>query len=151
VGSPYAGGPAASYGLCWTEGQKPEITVDLGSVQTCGAFRIHVTGYPFWDAMQGEVKDEIELLTSEDGQTFTNRGRFDLNLRWKDLPANHLGPDEEVFTGPVFELAPAQSVAARYVRFKIAAKRFTQVTEVQVLDFVKYAPFDLRIALPGDE
>jgi hypothetical protein len=148
VGSPYAGGIAASYGLCWTQGQRPEITLDLGSVQSCGAFRIHLTGYPFWDAIKGEVQDQIELLTSEDGERYTSRGWFDLNLRWRDLPANHLWPDEETFTAPVFELLPPQPVTARHVRYKISAARFTMTSEIQVFDFVKYEPFDLRIALP---
>ena len=116
VGPPYAGGPAASYGLCWTEGKQPVITVDLGSKQHCGAFAVHLTGYPFWDALKGEVKDEIEVLTSTDGTTYTSQGRFDFNLRWKDLPANFMAPDEETMTGPVFDLIPPRPVEARYVR-----------------------------------
>lgn len=150
VGSPYAGGIAASYGLCWTDGQRPEITVDLGSVQPCGAFRIHLTGYPFWDAMKGEVRDKIEVLTSADGQQYTSQGFFDLQLWWKDLPVNLMWPDEEVFSAPVFALLPPHPVPARYVRFHITATRFSQVSEVQVLDFIRSEPFDLRIALPAD-
>ena len=148
VGSPYAGGIAASYGLCWTEGQEPEITVDLGAVKRCGAFHIHLTGYPFWDAMKGEVQDKVEVLTSRDGEDFASQGFFDLRLRWKDLPANHMGPDEETFTAPVYELIPGQPADARYVRFKLSARRFSMVSEVEVLDFIKREPFDLRITLP---
>lgn len=149
VGPPYAGGVAASYGLCWTEGKQPAITVDLEQPRRCGAFRIHLTGYPFWDAMQGEVKDKVELLTSTDGKTYASQGFFDLNLRWKDLPVNHLWPDEEVFTAPIFELVPPRPVEARYVRFHLTSRRFLMTSEVEVLDFLKYEPFDLRIALPG--
>ena len=124
------------------------ITVDLGSKQHSGAFAVHLTGYPFWDALKGEVKDEIEVLTSTDGTTYTSQGRFDFNLRWKDLPANFMAPDEETMTGPVFDLIPPRPVEARYVRYKVTARRFTQISEVQVLDEIQHRPFDLRIALP---
>ena len=150
VGSPYAGGIAAGYGLCWTQGKKPAITVDLGRPERCGAFRIHVTGYPFWDAMKGEVEDQVEVLTSSDGEAYTSHGPVDLSLRWKDLPANQMWPDDEQFTAPVFELIPPEPVRARYVRFQLTSKRFMMTSEVQVLDFIKYEPFDLRIALPGE-
>jgi hypothetical protein len=150
VGPPYAGGIAASYGLCWTEGKEPVVTVDLGSPQRCGAFSIHLTGYPFWDALKGEVKDQVELLTSLDGKDYTSQGRFNLDLRWKDLPANLMWPDEETMTGPVFDLVPPQPVEARYVRCRIAARRFTMTSEVEVLEAFRSEPFDLRLALPED-
>jgi hypothetical protein len=57
-------------------------------------------------------------------------------------------PDEEVMTAPVFDLVPAQPVPARFVRYRIKARRFTQVSEVEVLEQVERKPFDLRIALP---
>jgi len=148
VGPPYAGGAAPRWGLCWTERKDPAITVDLGKPERCGAFRIQVTGYPFWDAMKGEVKDGIEVLTSMDDQNYASRGMVDTRLRWKDLPVNHMWPDDEQFAGPVFEMALPQPVQARYVRFKLTPKRFMIVSEVQVLDGIKYEPFDLRIALP---
>ncbi len=110
--------------------------------------RIHLTGYPFWDALAGEVKDEVELFTSTDGKQFTRRGAFALDLRWKDLPVNLMWPDEETMTGPVFELVLPEAVDARWVRFAIRAKRFTMTSEVEVLDGVQDKPFDLRLALP---
>lgn len=149
VGPPYAGGISFSYGLCWPDGKQPEITVDLQSPQRCGAFRVQVSGYPWWDSLKGEVKDRIEVLTSTDGKNFTSQGLFDLNLWWKDVPANHMAPDEEAMTGPIFDLVPPQPVEARYVRYKIDAKRFTDVSEVEVLDGIRSEPFDLRIALPS--
>ncbi|MHB0961068.1 MAG: discoidin domain-containing protein [Pirellulaceae bacterium] len=149
AGPPYAGGVAFSYGLCWSREQKPEITVDLGSPQQCAAFRIHLTGYPWWDSLKGECQDEIEVLTSTDGQGYTSHGFIDANLRWKDLPANHMWPDEESETGPVLTLVPEQPVEVRYVRYKITARRFTCVSEVMVLDSIRSEPFDLKIALPG--
>ncbi|MGQ9574666.1 MAG: discoidin domain-containing protein [Thermoguttaceae bacterium] len=127
---------------------RPEITVDLQQPQRCGAFRIHLTGYPWWDAMKGELKDEVELWTSLDGQDFRSLGKFNLDLRWKDLPVNPMGPDHETFTAPVFELIPPQPVEARYVRYRITARRFTMTSEVQVFDWVRYDPMDLRIPLP---
>jgi hypothetical protein len=108
-----------------------------------------INGSPFWDALKGEVKDEIELLTSRDGTTYSSQGRFNLDLRWKDLPVNLMWPDEETMTAPVFDLVPPQPVSARFVRYQIKARRFTQVSEVKVLDQVERKPFDLRIALPG--
>ncbi|MCR4414459.1 MAG: discoidin domain-containing protein, partial [Thermoguttaceae bacterium] len=148
IGPPYAGGIAASFGLLWTEGQKPAITVDLQDPHRCGAFRIHLTGYPFWDALKGEVRDQIEVLTSTDGREFTSQGFFKLDLRWKDLPANLMWPDEENATAPVFDLVLPRPVEARYVRFAVTARRFVQISEVQVLDRIDSKPFDLRIALP---
>lgn len=148
VGPPYAGGITFSYGLLWNKGQKPEITVDLGSPQSCGAFRIHLTGYPWWDAMKGQVKDRIEVLTSTDGKEYTSRGQFNTNLRWKDIPANHMWPDEEEMTGPVLDLETPQPVEARYVRFVLSPERSANVSEVQVLDKIQRKPFDLRLALP---
>lgn len=150
IGSPYAGGIAGRSCLCWTQGQKPAITVDLGQPEKCGAFRIHLTGYPFWDAMKGEVQDQAEVLTSLDGKEFVRRGSFDLNLRWRDLAVNHLWPDEETFTGPIFDLDLSQPVPARYVRFKLTSRRFLMASEVQVLDQIQYRPFDLRVALPEE-
>ncbi len=149
VGPPYPGGTAPSSALLWNKGQKPEITVDLGERQKCGAFRIQLgAGWPWWDALKGQFKDKVEVLTSSDGKEFTSRGFFDLNLRWKDLPVNHFWPDEEVIAGHNFELIPATPVEARYVRYKVTPERALTVSEVEVLDFIRYEPFDLRVALP---
>ena len=151
VGPPYPGGTAPSSGLLWNKGQAPEVTVDLGRAEKCGAFRIQLgAGYPWWDALKGQFKDKVEVLTSLDGQAYRSQGFFNLNLRWKDLPANHLWPDEEVIAAHLFDLVAAAPVEARYVRFKITPERALTVSEVEVLDSVKYQPFDLRVALPDD-
>jgi len=151
VGPPYPGGTAPSSGLLWNKGQSPEITVDLGRPQKCGAFRIKLgAGYPWWDALKGQFKDKVEVLTSVDGQEYRSQGFFDLRLRWKDLPANHLWPDEEVIAAHLFDLVAAAPVEARYVRFKITPERALTVSEVEVLESIKYQPFDLRVALPDD-
>jgi len=148
VGSPYVGGIAYRYGALWNQGDHPAVTVDLGKTERCGAFRIQAGGYPFWDALTGEVKDKIEVFTSTDGNEFTSQGFFDLRLRWKDIPVNHAWPDEETLCGPNYLLVPPKPVDARYVHFDMTPARFLSVSEVQVLDFVKYEPFDLKIALP---
>jgi hypothetical protein len=149
VGPPYAGGIGPRYALCWDKGTNPEITVDLGSPQPCGAFRIHLSaGWPWWDALKGQVQDRVELLTSTDNNNFTTQGFFKMNLRWKDIPVNHMMPDDETATGFNYELIPPGPVHARYVRFKITPQRTLTVSEVQVFDFIKTKPFDLRIALP---
>ncbi len=151
VGPPYPGGMAPRNSLCWNKGQNPEITVDLGQAQQCGAFRIEVgAGYPWWDSMKGQVKDKVELLTSRDGEVFQSQGFFQLNLRWKDFAANYFWPDEEVVAAHNFELLPPSPVQARYVRYKITPERTLTVSEVQVLDFIKHEPFDLRLALPDE-
>jgi len=151
VGPPYAGGIGPRSGLCWDQGTSPVITVDLGDVSHCGAFRIDVSaGWPWWDAMKGEVKDAVEVLTSTDANQYTSQGFFDLNLRWKDIPVNHVMPDDETATGFTYTLVPQEQVNARYVQYKITPKRILTVSEVQVLDSIEYTPFDLRIALPDD-
>lgn len=149
VGPNYAGGIVPSYGLAWRKGEAPEVTVDLGEVQDCGAFRIHMAGgWPWWDALKGQVLDKAEVLTSTDGATFTSQGFVNTKLRRKDIPINHMLPDDETACGWPFELLLPEPVAARYVRFRITPERILCVSEVQVFDRIQYAPFDLRIALP---
>jgi hypothetical protein len=150
VGPPYPGGVSPSFALGWDKGKNPDITVDLGSDQTCGAFRIQAgAGYPWWDALKGEFKDKCELLTSTDGQNFTSHGFFNFNLRWKDLPVNYFWPDEEVIAAHNFELIPPAPVQTRYVRFHLQPERSITVSEVEILDSIRYKPFDLRVALPN--
>jgi hypothetical protein len=36
------------------------------------------------------------------------------------------------------------------VQYKVAAARFFACTELEVLDSIKFEPFDLRISLPGE-
>jgi len=146
----YGGGAAYSYGLLWGSPKDVTVTVDLEKPEKLGGFRIHVHGYPCFDAMKGEMPEKIEVLTSVDGKEFANRGFFDLKLRWKDLPADFMWPDSEQFEGHMFDLALPAQVEARYVRFAISSTRMTGITEVQALDSIKRVPFDLRVALPKD-
>ena len=152
VGPPYPGGTAPACALLWEKGQQPEITVDLGETKSCGAFRIQLgAGWPWWDALKGEFKDRVEVLSSEDGREFRSHGFFDLNLRWRDLPVNLFWPDDEAIAGHLFERILPDPIRARYIRFKITPERALTVSEVEVLDGIRYEPFDLRIALPKDE
>ena len=152
MGPPYAGGIGPRYALCWDKGDDPIIEVDIEQAKRCGAFRIHLSaGWPWWDAMKGQVKDKVEVLTSLDGRTFASQGFFALNLRWKDIPANHMIPDDETATGFAYDLVPKEPIETRYVRFKITTERTLTVSEVQVLDWIRYRPFDLRIALPDED
>ena len=68
VGANYAGGGLYKDGVLYSPQQKPEITVDLGEATKCGAFRIHMSGYDFLDALKGQVKDKAEVLVSADGR-----------------------------------------------------------------------------------
>lgn len=153
VGPPYAGGIALRYGCAWNpQSGQPEITVDMGKPETIAAFRVHLTaGWPWWDALRGEVKDRIEVFTSTDGRTYRSHGEFNTDVRRTDVPINHLLPDDETAGGWNFEHLLPQPVRARYVKFKITPKRVLGVTEVQALDSVKYEPFDVRIALPDEQ
>ncbi len=148
VGPPYTGGVAYRYGAIWNEGDKPIVTVDLGQAEQCAAFRIQAGGYPWWDALKGEVRDQVEVQTSTNGQQYTSQGSFDFKLRWKDVPVNEIWPNDEQLCPPNYVLIRTMPAAARYVRFIIAPARFLSISEVQVLDSVSYQPFDLKLALP---
>ena len=152
VGPPYAGGTAPQTACIWdTKSGEPEITVDLGQPAMIAAFRIDLTaGWPWWDALQGEVKDEVEVLTSQDGRQYVSHGQFDFNLRRKDIPINHMLPDDETAQGFNFTKLLSAPISARFVRFKVKPQRILGISEVQALDFVKERPFDLRVALPDD-
>ena len=152
AGPPQAGGNSVGYGLQFAEGKTPEITVDLGAKQKCGAFRIFLTaGWPWSDALHGEVQDKIEVLTSDDGTNFTSRGFVTTNIFKKDVPINYMVQDNEKGQGWNFELNLKEPVEAKQVRFKISTARWLAVTEVQVYDFIKYEPFDIRITLPDEK
>lgn len=139
--TPYAGTKATS----------PVIEVNLGRMHRCGAFRIHLNaGWPWWDAMKGQIKDKVKVQTSLNGISFASQGFFALNLRWKDMPINHMMPDDETATGFTYGLVPKKPVEARYVRFKVADEMTLTVSEVQVLDWIRHTPFDLRIVLPDE-
>ncbi|MCL2639408.1 MAG: discoidin domain-containing protein [Phycisphaerales bacterium] len=148
IGSSYNGGNSYKEGLIWSPNTNPEIIVDLGSTQKCAAFRIHTHGYQAFDAIKGQNKDKVEVLTSLDGNTYTSVGNFDFNLRWKDIPVNYMWTDEETFNAHNFFFAPKAPVEARYVKYKITSPRMIDVTEVQVLESFEMKPFDLKIALP---
>lgn len=151
VGPPFVGGGTPRFAAAWKQGQKPEVTVDLGRPEACAAFRIQIgAGYPWWDALKGEVKDKVEVLTSLDGKEFASQGFFDFELYWKDIPINHFMPDDEHARGYNHTLIPPKPVQARYVRFAITPARILTVSEVQVLDAIKFEPFDIRIALPDE-
>ena len=144
-------GIAPTFALCWNQGEDPEIAVDLGQPETCGAFRIQVgAGWPWWDALKGEIKDQVEVLTSLDGVNYQSCGFVDFDLRWKDLPVNHFWPDDETLCAHLFELVLPKPLEARYVQFRIKPARTLTVSEVEVLDFIRYEPFDLRLAMPDE-
>jgi hypothetical protein len=148
AGPPYAGGTSYQTAAVWEGGKRPTITLDLGEKSSCAAFGMNFHGYPWWDAMKGEVKDRVEVLVSLDGETYESVGFLDTDWRWKDLPVNHMWPDEETITGATFRLVPPSPLSARYVRYKIDNQRIIACTELEVLDRVTLEPFDLRLALP---
>ena len=150
VGPPYAGGNSYRWGACWNSRTNPVITLDLGEPMACASFGMDFHGYPWWDALKGQVKDKVEVLTSLDGEAYNSQGHLKTDLRWKDLPANHMWPDDEKITGHTFRLIPEEPVTTRYVQYKVTNPRIFDCTELEVLDSVKFEPFDLRIALPDE-
>jgi hypothetical protein len=148
VGAPGTGGIAYWWGQCWTSGQNVDLLVDLGAPQAVGAFRAHLFGYASWDALKGQVQDRVEVSSSVDGVDFVSHGLLDTSLWRKDIPINHLLPDDGKATGWNFERTVPAAVTARYVRYRITPKRNLCVSELQVLDRVVYEPFDIRIAPP---
>ena len=150
VGPPYAGGTSYRSGAIWGKGKNPVLTLDLGSVQPCAAFGMNFHGYPWWDALKGQIRDEVEVSVSPDGRQYRSLGLLKTDLRWKDLPVNHMWPDHEVIQGHTFRLIPPKPVRTRYVRYRVTNRRFFDCTELEVLDAIRFEPFDLRIALPGE-
>ena len=147
-GPSYAGGTSYRSGALWLENVNPAITVDLGSSELCASFGLNLHGYPWWDALKGEIKDRVEVLTSPDGNEYTSQGFLRMDLRWVDLPANFMWTDEETMTSATFRCVPARKVSARYVKFQISNKRIVDCAGIEVLDEYSLKPFDLRIALP---
>jgi len=151
TGPPYAGGNSYKYGACWNARTNPVITLDLGAPKACASFGMDFHGYPWWDALQGQVKDKVEVLTSLDGEDYESQGSLKTDLRWVDLPANHMWPDDERITGHTFRLIPEKPVETRYVKYKVTSPRIFDCTELEVLDSIKFEPCDLRIALPDEK
>ena len=149
VGGPITGGLAYQWGACWDPGAALDITVDLGTVLSTGAFRSHIFGWPDWDALQGQVEDRVEVLTSADGAAFQSRGFLQTSLWKKDIPINYMLRDDETATAWNFELLPGAPVPARYVRYHMTPARAMCVSELQVLDRLTYTPFDIRLSPPG--
>ncbi|MCX7047715.1 MAG: hypothetical protein NTX50_19795, partial [Candidatus Sumerlaeota bacterium] len=150
VGAPYAGGGSYKWGALWSGKKNPVITLDLGEVKSCATFGMNFHGYPWWDALKGEVKDKVEVLVSKDGKEYTSAGFLKTDYRWKDLPVNLMWPDHEQIQGDTFRLIPDRPIETRYVQYKVMNARIFDCTELEVLDSIKYEPFDLRIALPDD-
>jgi hypothetical protein len=148
VGPSFAGGTSYKWGAIWSAKKNPVITVDLGAVKPCASFGMNFHGYKWHDALKGEVNDKVEVLTSQDGTSYTSVGFLVTDLRRKDIPVNFMLPDNEELTGATFRVIPPQPVGARYVQYKIANTRIFDVTELEVLDTIAFKPFDLRIALP---
>ena len=153
VGPNWAGGPAGNCAAGWNDlnGKSVEVVADMGAPQTVAAFRVHVVaGWPQWDAMKGEVKDEISLETSLDNENWTPQGSFEMNLWKKDVPINHMLTDDETATGWNYTLVPKAPVVARWVKYVVIPRRTMGLTEIQALDSIKSEPFDIRIALPDE-
>ena len=153
VGSNYAGGTAMQYAAGFDPKSGPvEIVVDMGQPERVAALGIHLTaGWPWWDALKGEVQDEVEAFLSADGQNFQSCGKFQLNLFRRDIPINHMLPDDETARAWNYWLPLDPPRSARFVKFRVVPKRILGITEVQALDRLERRPFHLRVLLPDEE
>jgi hypothetical protein len=153
VGSNYAGGTAMQFAAGFDPKTGPvDITVDLGQQRPLAALGLHLTaGWPWWDALQGEIQDEVEAFLSSDGETFHSCGKFTLNLFRRDIPINHMLPDDEKAQAWNYLLPLEGSPSARWVRFRLTPRRIVGVTEVQAFDRLERRPFHLRILLPDEK
>jgi hypothetical protein len=149
-GPSYAGGTSYRSGALWLQKANPVLTLDLGAPMSCAAFGMSFHGYPWWDALKGEVKDKVEVLTSMDGQSFASQGFLNSNLRWVDLPVNFMWPDDETLTSATFRFVPPAPVSARYVKYQVTNPRIFDCAGLEVLDAYKSEPFDLRVVLPDE-
>jgi hypothetical protein len=149
-GPSYAGGTSYQAGALWQPNANPVITLDLGTNAACASFGMNLHGYPWWDALKGQVKDTVEVLTSLNGTDYQSQGFLKLNLWWKDIPANYIWTDEETMTSGTFRHVPDKPVTARYVQYRITNKRIFDCCGIEVLDSISSTPFDLRLALPDE-
>jgi hypothetical protein len=150
AGPSFAGGTSYRSGALWSAKKNPVITVDLGAATTCASFGLNLHGYPWHDALRGQIKDIVEVFTSNDGTNYTSVGFLHTDLRRKEIPVNFMLPDEEKLTGATFRVIPDKPVQTRFVQFKVTNKRTFVVTEIEALDAIALKPFDLRVALPGE-
>lgn len=150
AGPSYSGGTSYRSGAIWGANKNPVITLDLGAPVSCASFGMNFHGYEWHDALKGQIKDKVEVLTSNDGKDYTSLGFLKTDLRNKDIPVNFMMPDDETLTGGTFRLIPDKPVQARYVQYKVTSKRNFDATELEVLDAIKLASFDLRVALPDE-
>jgi hypothetical protein len=151
AGPSFAGGGSYKYGALWKDKTNPIITVDLGKPVTCASFGLNLHGYPWHDALKGKITDKVEVLVSNDGKDFTPVGFLKTDLFQKDIPMNFMLPDNEELTGGTFRCIPEKPMPARYVQFKVTNNRVFVATEIEVLDAIRFDPFDLRIALPDEK
>lgn len=150
VGPAHSGGVSYQTGAVWSPNTNPVITVDLEEPTEAVSFGLNFHGYPGHDPLKGEVNEEIEVLVSEDGETFRSLGYLDTRVRWIELPVNFMWPDDEHLRGHTYRLIPDDPVTARYVQYRIRSGRHLCVTEVELLDRLTREPYDLRLALPAD-
>jgi hypothetical protein len=134
----------------WQPNANPVITLDLGTNSTCASFGMNLHGYPWWDALKGQVRDQVEVLTSLDGKEYRSQGFLKLNLWWKEIPVNYMWTDEETMTSGTFRLVPDRPITARFVQYRVSNKRIFDCAGLEVLDSIQNAPYDLRIALPDE-
>jgi hypothetical protein len=151
AGPSFAGGTSYRYGALWSANKNPVIIVDLGDAMKCASFGLNFHGYPWHDALKGDVKDNVEVLVSTDGSNYRQVGTLQTDLRRRDIPVNFMLPDDESLTGATFRCLPPAPMEARYVQFKVRNRRVLDVTEIEVLDAIQFEPFDLRIALPDEK
>jgi hypothetical protein len=132
-------------------GADPEITLDLEKDIDCAAIGLQTCGD---NSLTGGLSRNcsVEVLTSTDNKDFKSIGMVNLDMRFKDIPYNYLLADDESLGGGKFYVPLDKPVKARYVKYRIKVKGgmfFT--TELFVHDSAMIAPFDIGVALPGEQ
>jgi len=119
AGPPYPGGTAPGCALLWNKGQTPrKWRWTLERAQKC-AFRIQLgAGWPWWDALKGQVQDKVEVADFARWEGVRQPGSGEFQFALERPAVNHLWPDEEVIAAHFFRADCPKPVQARYVRSK---------------------------------
>ncbi|WP_347245074.1 hypothetical protein [Thermogutta sp.] len=68
----------------------------------------------------------------------------------QEIPVNHMLPDDETAQAWNYVLPLRSPVRARFVRFRVTARRSLGITEVQAFDRLDRRDFSLRVLLPDE-
>ena len=146
----YVGGTAIQVRRLWTDRpSSPSSPSTSARARSAAPSASRSGGYPWWDAIKGEVKDKVEVAHLRRRQGVHQPRR----LRLQPALEGHPRQPHVARRGGL--LRPQLRADARQARRgplravqAHAAPACLSVSEVQVYDTIDYAPFDLKLALP---